>query len=189
MKRTSDDAADEEAGEKTLLFSATAYVLDCCRLDALEEGDVVRISHALASMEPWRTLGYRTEGLARYLTRSDPGLFRYAVTVPDTDSDSSGGIVCVRYPWLLGPYVELLALFGTVRNRGAGRTIIEWIEAQTREGSKNVWATVSSFNHAALEFYKQTGFVEVAPLHDLVSPGHDEILLRKIRSGELTCQL
>ena len=158
-------------------FSERGYTLGRFSLTRLEEAHIEGISRELAGMDPWRTLGYRAEGLARYLSRSDPALFRFAVSA---GGDLPAGVLCVRHPWLLGPYIELLALFGPDSGRGAGKAICEWIEAETRESSKNIWAAVSSFNHRALEFYKHRGFFEVAPLRDLIRPGHDEILLRKI---------
>jgi len=83
-------------------FSESHYELTACIVQQLVSEDVAPISSALAVMEPWRTLGYRADGLARYLLRSDPALSRYLVRV----SHEIAGLVCVRYPWLLGPYLE-----------------------------------------------------------------------------------
>ena len=156
-------------------FSEPRYELTACIVQQLASEDVAPISSALAVMEPWRTLGYRADGLARYLLRSDPALSRYLVRV----SGEIGGVVCVRYPWLLGPYLELLALFDPHRGKGLGFEIMSWLEKEARPASQNLWALVSAFNTKGRAFYQRLGFAELAPLTDLVKAGYNEILLRK----------
>jgi GNAT superfamily N-acetyltransferase len=134
------------------------------------------LAHLLVGLDPWRTLGYRADDLAGYLARDDPALHRYAITA-DTDGL---GVVCVRHPWLRGPYIELIGLPPAAQGRGLGGATVAWIEAETRGVAANVWALVSSFNQPARRFYARRGFVEIAPVADLVAPGHTEILLRKV---------
>jgi diamine N-acetyltransferase len=156
-------------------FSEPRYELTACTLQQLASEDVAPISSALAVMEPWRTLGYRADGLARYLLRSDPALSRFLLMV----YGEIGGVVCVRYPWLLGPYLELLALFDPHRRKGLGFEIVSWLEKEARPASQNLWALVSAFNTKGRAFYQRLGFAELTPLTDLVKAGCDEILLRK----------
>jgi diamine N-acetyltransferase len=151
------------------------YVLSACTLRCLDQEDAAVLGPKLAAMDPWRTLGYRAEALTRYLLRQDPGLQRYAVEA-DTRLE---GVVCTRYPWLCGPYLELLALLPTSQGRGLGQQILLWLEQQTRATANNLWTTVSSFNLRARSFYLRCGYVEIAPLANLVRIGYDEILLRK----------
>jgi len=105
--------------------------------------------------------------------RVDPGLHRFAVII----GEELGGVICVRYPWLLGPYLELMAILPNHQRRGIGREIISWLETQIAE--RNIWTVVSSFNHTARHFYQKSGFLEIAILPDLIKPGFAEILLRK----------
>lgn len=154
-------------------FPECVFELETCTLSPLQRDQGEYIGLRMADMEPWRTLGYRVETLSRYLTRPDPSLGRYTATV----SGKLAGVVCVRDPWLLGPFIELLAVFAEYQGGGVGGCILKWVE--TRGGWPNVWVTVSSFNVRALSFYERFGFQEVARLKDLIRTGFHEILLRK----------
>jgi ribosomal protein S18 acetylase RimI-like enzyme len=143
-------------------------------IESLQPRDVAEISRTLASMEPWRKLDYKPEALAFYLLRADPSLKRYSITIA---GKVSGGL-SVRFPWLFGPFIELIALFDNCRGKGHGRQLIDWV-ARNFPQSPNLWATVSSFNLDAQKFYHSAGFEQVAVLQDLIREGRHEILLRK----------
>lgn len=128
----------------------------------------------LASLDPWLTLGYQPEKLTHYLQRPDVTLHTFLVLA----SGQPAGVVCCRYPWLFGPFLELLALYPQFQGQGLGREIIGWLENQP--AWPNLWTTVAAFNLRALHFYIKLGFVEVGVLPDLVRSGFDEILLRKV---------
>ncbi len=145
-------------------------------LEEIKPGNVRQISQTLASMDPWLKLGYSSEAFSFYLLRTDPALRRFCVTI----SGAVSGVLTVRYPWLLGPFIELLALFGDLRGKGFGRALIDWVSDEY-PSSSNIWVSVSSFNSGARKFYSHLGFEEVAVLKDLIQPGMEEILLRKIQ--------
>ncbi|MEN6442097.1 MAG: GNAT family N-acetyltransferase [Syntrophobacter sp.] len=148
-------------------------------IEPLKTADVREIGNTLAAMDPWLTLGYQPEALSHYLLRADPALRRYSLFV----SDNLAGVLAVRHPWLFGPFIELIALFGGNRGKGLGRMLIEWVCAQF-PNSPNLWATVSSFNRDAREFYDRLGFEQSATLDNLIRAGREEILLRKRLSRE-----
>jgi diamine N-acetyltransferase len=143
-------------------------------IESLQPRDVGELSRALALMDPWLKLDYKPEALAFYLLRADPALKRYSVTVTGKVS----GVLSVRFPWLFGPFIELIALFDGSRGMGYGRQLIDWIIGYFPP-SPNLWATVSSFNLDAQVFYRSTGFEQITILEDLIKPGWHEILLRK----------
>lgn len=155
-------------------------VLRCCSLSLLTAEEAKPLSVALADMDPWLTLGYQSGGLYSYLTRPDAGLARYAVYAPGELS----GIVCVRYPWLCGANLELLAILPGFQGLGIGAGLLGWLTEEARMLASNLWTTVSSFNTAAQRFYVRQGFETVARLNDLVKPGYDELLLRKRLEAE-----
>jgi GNAT superfamily N-acetyltransferase len=157
-------------------FSETSYRLPSCSLASLTENEAGFLSTRLAAIDPWLTLGYSAEGLSHYLLRPDPALYRFAVFV----GPEAKGLVCVRYPWLRGPCLELLAVFNDQQRRGLGREIMSWMQAQCPRTAPNIWTLTSSFNSGARLFYRSLGFSEIVPLPDLTSSGSDEILLRKI---------
>jgi GNAT superfamily N-acetyltransferase len=131
-------------------------------------------------MDPWRTLGSTATGLIHYLDGDDPALKRFAVQV---DAETIG-VVCVRFPWLRGPYLELLAVFPSAQGQGVGKAILAWMEEEARFTIKNLWTVVSESNVRARYFYREAQFIEVASLPDLVAKGCNEILLRKTLSPQ-----
>lgn len=156
-------------------FSAGQYPLTATVLRCLQPVDTELISETLAEMNPWRTLGSTATGLKQYLDGDDPALKRFAVQV----AAETIGVVCVRFPWLRGPYLELLAVFPSAQGQGVGQAILAWMEGEARLVTTNLWAVVSESNARARHFYRQAQFVEIAFLPDLVAKGLNEILLRK----------
>jgi GNAT superfamily N-acetyltransferase len=134
---------------------------------------VREISRTLCSMDPWLTMNYKPEVIEFYLLREDPALSRYSIMV----SENLAGVLSLRFPWLFGPFIELVALFDGFRDRGIGSRIVEWVSLNHE--AANVWVTVSAFNSGAQRFYGKMGFEKTAMLEDLIKPGWSEILLRK----------
>lgn len=130
------------------------------------------IAGQLARMDPWARLDYSASGLRAYLDRDDASLDKRAILI----QGQPAALICLRQPWLLGPCIELLAVLPDHQNRGLGGQLINW--AASRAG-RNLWALVSAFNADARRFYARHGFVEIAPIPDLIRPGSDEILLRR----------
>jgi diamine N-acetyltransferase len=160
------------------LFPSRTYVLPACSLRRVKRSEAQDLAATLVTMDPWRTLDYQADALALYLSRPDPTLMRFIIKA----SRQPAGVLCLRYPWLKGIYLELLALLPPYQGLGLGREIMAWTEARARPQTKNFWVTVSSFNHRARNFYQDLGFTEVACLQNLIKEGYDEHLLRKILS-------
>jgi ribosomal protein S18 acetylase RimI-like enzyme len=158
------------------LYRITEVHLAGCRLSTPPGPEQAQtIASMLAASDPWLTLNFSASALAAYLTRDDPALRRYMITV----SGRPAGVICVRHPWLRGPYIELLGISPNFRGQGLGGQVLAWAEAEARRGAKNLWVVASAFNQRALDFYQRQGFRTVATLPGLVAPGQDEILLRK----------
>src|SRR5262249_12357057 len=118
-------------------FTATQYDLTTCTLRAeLSVGEAHFLGGLLIEMDPWRTLRYTASALEHYFLRSDPALHRYAILV----QEKTCGVVCIRYPWLLGSYLELFGLDIDAQGSGVGRDVMRWFEEQTALTSRNVWA-------------------------------------------------
>lgn len=127
-------------------------------------------------MAPWSTLAIPEDGLSRFLAGGDEGTRQYAITV----GGATAGVVCTRFPWLKGPYVELLAVLPGHQGHGLGTKALTFVEAEAkRAGARNVWVCASEFNGLARRFYERRGFVEVGTLPDLVTDGFAEVLFRK----------
>ncbi len=158
-------------------FATGPYDLGPCVLSAPpSQAEAETIGSLLAGMDPWAALGFGASGIAAYLSREDPALSRYAVRV----DGAVRGVLCVRWPWLRGPYIELLGLAPERQGLGLGKALMAWTEAEARKAKAgNVWVAASSFNQRALDFYRKQGFREVGLVEGLVRPGFDEALLRK----------
>jgi GNAT superfamily N-acetyltransferase len=142
----------------------------------LETSACARLAEAIVAMPPWSAMNYPVDAMARFLATSGEGASRYRVAVDGEDA----GVVSVRYPWLKGPYLELLALLPKFQGQGLGTRVLAWFEQEgTRHDARNLWVCAASFNHDALRFYQRHGFQPVATLPGLVADGFDEVLLRK----------
>jgi ribosomal protein S18 acetylase RimI-like enzyme len=157
-----------------------SYVLPSCTLRSLRRDDLEAISNRLAEMDPWKRLGYSPEGLVGYFQRPDPALYRYAIL----KSGLPAGVFCFRFPWLMGPFLEVGGIYPEFQRLGVGGELMQWIES-LEPGFRNIWTTVSSFNIRSLKFCHRHGFRETGILVDLIKAGHDEILLRKTLIKEL----
>jgi ribosomal protein S18 acetylase RimI-like enzyme len=163
-------------------FSAANLDLGEARLVPLEPGDHARLAEAIVVMPPWVVMKYPADAMERFLATESDTISRYRVAI----GTETAGVVSVRYPWLKGPYLELLALFPRFQGAGLGTRILVWLEQETvRLEARNLWVCASSFNHGALRLYERYGFQRVATLPNLVVDGYEEILLRKFPlSGE-----
>ena len=158
-------------------FTQQNYTLSSCNLRLLTPDEAFTISQSIVKIEPWLTLGYSADTLSNYLLRSDDLLYRYALV----ESEKIVGILCVRYPWLRGACLELLAIFPSQQGKGSGREVISWLESELSEHNlHNLWTLVSSFNLDAQHFYKKVGFLEVGKFDDFIVAGYAELLLRKV---------
>jgi ribosomal protein S18 acetylase RimI-like enzyme len=160
-------------------FNKTLEELEGCQLSTpFTDAQALAVAEMLSTSEPWMSLKFSATSLASYLMRGDPALRRYVVSV----EGNLAGVICVRHPWLRGPYIELLGVFPDYRGKGLGKQVLAWVEAEARREAKNLWVLTSSFNQQALNFYQGLGFYPIGPIQGLVSPEHDEILLRKCLS-------
>jgi GNAT superfamily N-acetyltransferase len=146
--------------------------LGVCQLREITPEDAAWAGPELAAREPWLTLGYAAAPLTTYLDRGDPCLARLTVWV----GGERAGVVALRYPWLRGPFLELLAI--TRPGQGLGTAVVAWL---ARRSTDNLWTSCTSFNTAARRFYERQGFVEAAVIPDLIKPGFDEVLMRMRR--------
>lgn len=160
----------------TTQFSPSPIDLGTARLEPLAEVSCSRLAAAIAAIEPWSVMNYPAERLAAFLAMKDAGVSRYVVAVDGIEC----GVVSVRYPWLKGPYLELLALLPEAQGKGIGSAIMTWLErTAVRREARNIWVCASSFNARALRFYARHGYERAANLPGLVADGYEEILLRK----------
>jgi diamine N-acetyltransferase len=130
---------------------------------------------ALAAIDPWRTLEFDSSKFAAHLAISGDGTERYVVCC---DGELAGAAV-VRWPWLNGPYLNILGILPACQRLGLGTAVMSWFEAEGRGHAPNLWLCVSDFNAHAISFYEAHGYARAARLDDLLRDGTAEILMRK----------
>jgi diamine N-acetyltransferase len=158
------------------LFSAAPIDLPKGRLVTLEARSCASLAEAIAAIPPWSVVNYPADGLARFLAAPSDGAARYRIEI----DGATAGAICVRFPWLKGPYLELMAVLPQFQGKGVGACLLDWFEQEgVRNGARNLWVCASSFNARAVRFYERHGFRPAAVLPGLVADGYDEILLRK----------
>jgi diamine N-acetyltransferase len=169
-----------DAPQRPPAFRAERYELGRAGLvlSALAPEEAPFLALALAVIEPWARYPISAETLAALFRPSTDGGIRLAVRCSDYVKPI--GVVLIRQPWLVGPYMQFLAVLPGAQGAGHGRAILNWFEAEARAaGLRNIWICAASFNAGALRLYETCGFERATVLDDLVKPGFDEVLMRK----------
>jgi ribosomal protein S18 acetylase RimI-like enzyme len=130
----------------------------------------------IATIEPWRGLGYEADALGRYLARkARVGAVWIARALP---RGAPLAIAFVDDGVLLGSFIALLAVRPEASGQGLGRGLVGHVAGRTFAKRRWLYVSCDGKNGAALRFYRKLGFSRVGRLPDLVRPGRVEILLR-----------
>jgi diamine N-acetyltransferase len=149
--------------------------LGACSLRPMDCALAEELAPALVAIDPWATLKFPASRFITFFTNEDPALRRLAVFVDNT----LAGVVCIRQPWLAGPYLNLLAVLPVFQGLHLGREILGWFEAQATANDRWLWIVCSTFNIRAYDFYRAHGYESAATLTQLISDSSDEFLMRK----------
>jgi GNAT superfamily N-acetyltransferase len=155
-------------------FTPASHPLAVGVLRSPTKAEARDLGAACAGFDPWLRYGTKGAALATYLESPDPALHRFAILW----EGRAAGILAVRFPWLRGPFIEMLAVLPERRGRGLAGAAAAWAEARAATVAGNLWASVSDFNAPARAFWTKRGFADVIALQGLIGDG-DEILLRK----------
>jgi ribosomal protein S18 acetylase RimI-like enzyme len=166
-----------------LPFSSAQYSLHHRSADGavivlrlMTRADAESLGRQFADIDPWARLGSRREDMIGFLALTNDAKRCFTIL---SDGDRAGAVV-VRHPWLVGPYLNMLAILPEHQREGIGRAVMLWLEQEAlATGSRNCFLSVSAFNVAAIAFYRKCGYSPVAFLDDLITDGEDEILMRK----------
>ena len=133
------------------------------------------LGEAIAQIGPWAHYAIAGTALAESFKSSHPVAARYQIEC----AGESAGAVVIRPAWLVGPYLQMLAVLPAFQGQGIGSRVVAWFEAEARLKGRSAWLCVSAFNPGAQRLYRAHGFELVATLGDLVRDGDDELLMRK----------
>lgn len=141
----------------------------------MEPDDRAAVVYLLSASEPWRTLGYTTTDWNHIFCPIPRDRDCYVVEL----DGQVAGVAIVKQKFLLGDYVELLAVAESTRHKGLGGQLLHYVEQLVFGRTKNLFVCVSDFNELAKGFYRKHGYQEIGPMPNFLIPGSAEILLRK----------
>ena len=145
-------------------------------LDPMDDGAAMRLAPLVAAIGPWAHYGYPAATLTAFLNGEMGESHRFAI---QCGSEIAGAVV-IRYPWLAGPYLQMLAVLPAFQRQGIGERILDWYAAEARAaGQRQVWLCVSGVNAGAQRFYRTHGYELTATLDSLMRDGDDELLMRR----------
>jgi len=162
-----------------LPFSSQVSELGAITLRPFNNVTSQYLAEACAAIDPWAKAGIPASSLIRAFHPVSDAIHPRVIEF----ENQIAGAAIIQHPWLKGPYLQFLAILPSFQRRGIGVSILNWMEKEAGPSSRNLWVLATDFNEAALAFYENSGFTQVAPLPDLALDGCSEILLRKILSG------
>ena len=133
----------------------------------------------IVAMEPWRSLGYRSPALGRYLGR----MARAGQVLVAAQGKQVLGISVCQPDFLLGRFIALLAVRPEAGGQGVGRALVARLQQSTFRERRWLFVSSDSQNRPAARFYRKLGFSRLARIPDLIRQGRTEILWRKGRDG------
>ena len=145
-------------------------------LRPLSSANAAPLGEALAAIPPWSTINWPASRLAATLKNWPVGVRRFELLV----EGELAGTVSIQFPFLYGPYLQLLAVLPGFQGRGLGLACLEWMEREARAAeARQLWLCVTSYNTGARAFYERFGFKEAALLDKLATDVSDEVFMRK----------
>jgi ribosomal protein S18 acetylase RimI-like enzyme len=129
----------------------------------------------LAGSDPWKRLGY---GAAEWQRLFELPLRDREGFIIEADG-AVVGLALLRPRFLLGEYVELLAIAPDAQGKGLGQLLLAHLEKLVFARANNLFVCVSDFNSGARRFYRRHGYEEIGPIPNLLIEGSAEILMRK----------
>ncbi len=142
------------------------------RMEARDRDAVIAI---LSSSDPWLRLGSTRQDWLGFFCPVPVDREAY---VAERNGEVAG-LAVVRPAYMLGDYLNLLAVAASHRGHGVGARLVEHVERIVFARTKNFFVCVSDFNAGARRFYARLGYEEVGVLQNLIITGASEILLRK----------
>lgn len=143
----------------------------------MTEGDARSLGERTSTFGPWARYGFTPDLMTRTFMPTPDGACRYTARV---DGALAGGFIA-RPAWLVGPYLQMLAVLPAYQGTGLGGLMLDWFETRARASAqRNAWLCVSAFNPGARKFYAAHGWREAADLPGLIDDGVGEVLMRKV---------
>ena len=126
----------------------------------------------VASSEPWITL---REGIDFM-----PFIRKKQAFVAVIEDAVAGFVIFTPEPvFARGGYLRAIAVAPAIRGASIGRKLLSFAEKTTAEQAPNFYLCVSSFNKAAMAFYRKCGYRKLGRIDGLIRKDSAEYLYRK----------
>jgi diamine N-acetyltransferase len=163
-------------------FRAERYDIGLARdrravqLTAMTADTAAHLAPAVAAIGPWAHYNFTAQTLNAFLRGEMGDSHRFEILC---DGQAAGAVV-VRYPWLAGPYLQMLAVLPNYQGQSIGARVLDWYQVQGAQSkSRQVWLCVTAANTNAQRFYRSHGYELSVTLDGLMRDGDDELLMRK----------
>ena len=145
-------------------------------LEPMTDDAAAALGEITPTFGPWVQYGFSAAAMTRAFAPAIDNGCRYQARVA---GDLAGAMI-IRNPWLIGPYLQTLAVLPAWQSSGIGGRMLGWFEARARLAKqRSIWLCVAGFNTDAQRFYRAHGWEHVADLPDLIADGVGEQLMRK----------
>jgi ribosomal protein S18 acetylase RimI-like enzyme len=138
-----------------------------------DENEARACTARLVEFGPWRVVGIPAEKIFRDLTNPEREVFVAEL------GQKTAGVLILHLGGSFDGYIQLIAVFPEFQDRGLGEKIMKFAEDKIFQRSKNVFLSVSAFNHRAQKFYERLGYRKTGELENFLIAGSNEILMRK----------
>jgi ribosomal protein S18 acetylase RimI-like enzyme len=147
-------------------------------LSPVQPDEAAGLASRMCAIPPWSTYQVNPALLESLFRVSAGGAIALAARLPDVAEPV--GVAVIRWPWLIGPYMQFLGLDPSLHGQGLGTRVLTWMETEAKLAkARNLWICAAGFNDGAQRLYERFGFETVAALDDLIKDGVPEILMRK----------
>lgn len=137
---------------------------------------VLMCSKLMASSQPWNQLFFDEQQCLENL--SSPDLAIYLAM----DGSDFAGFIALRPKAMEGePLIEYLCVEHSMRGKGIGTRLLEFVEQTICPDDDNIFLFVSDINPRAMKLYEKIGYEKVGELPDYNLFGQTEFLYRKTR--------
>lgn len=146
------------------------------RIVAMKRSHIPACRAIVADSEPWKRLG-ETVDFPSVVRRNRTGTSAY---VCEAGGHIAGFVLFIPEPvFARGGYLRAIGVAPEFRGQGVGRALLFFAEKKTALRSLQLFLCVSSFNRAALTFYRKCGYRKAGRLPDLIRRGTAELIFWK----------
>lgn len=141
-----------------------------------EQEDIYSCADIISKEHAWQVYGFDVKKSMQVLETMEDVIYIARM------NGKVAGFITLRINGVgnIGAYVRMIAVKCEYRNKGVGKTMVDYIQHVAHDsGMDNIFLICSTDNPKGENFYLNNKFIKVGILQSLVVEGHDEILFRR----------